>query len=175
MVRFDLFLATLNNIILKIGAALFILFLGFIIGRFTAKLSQKILKELEIDRIVANTIRFKIPLADLISFIIQFFVYSGAILLSLNQFGVGIKFLYFISMMVLLALILIIVTTIKDLIPNLLAAKEIKNKYTQGDMLKVGKIQGTIVEVTPTDIKIVTQQHDFMSIPNSYIKRHKKI
>lgn len=175
MVSLDVFLTKLNSVLVKIGSALFILFLGFIIGRFLAKLSHKILKELEIDRMVTNAIRLKIPIADLISFIIQFFVYSSAIILSLNQFGIGIKFLYFIAIIILLLLILFLVTTTKDLVPNLLAGPAIKKKFSQGDNIEIGNIKGTVVEITNTDIKIVTKQKDFMSIPTSYIKKKLKI
>lgn len=174
MVKLSTLLAKLNNILIKIASAIFILFLGFIIGRFLAKLSHKILRELEIDRMVAK-IRFRMPVADLVAFIIQFTTYSAAIVLSLNQFGLGIKFLYFISIIVLLALLLFIITTIKDLIPNLISSRKVKNRFSQGDKLKVGNIEGTIVEITKTDIRLVTRNHDFMSIPNSYLKRMLKI
>ena len=75
----------------------------------------------------------------------------------------------------LLALIIFIITSVKDLIPNLVAGPKIKKMYTQGDKLKVGNIEGTVVETTTTDIKIVTQHHDFMSIPNSYLKKKLRI
>lgn len=175
MVSFDTILSNINSILIKIASALFILFLGFIIGRFLSKLSHKILKELEIDKMVTNTMRLKIPTAELISFIIQFFVYSSAIILSLNQFGLGIKFLYFITIIVLLILIAFIITATKDLIPNIIAGKKIKGKFSQGDKLKIGNIEGTVVEVTNTDIKIVTREQDFMSIPTSYIRKKLKL
>lgn len=175
MVLIDTFLTRLNDILVKIASAIFILFLGFIIGRFLGKLSHKILKELEIDEMIANAIRVKIPLADLVSFIVHFFIYSVAIVLSLNQFGIGIKFLYFIVVIILLSLLIFIITTIKDLIPNLYAATKIKNKFAQGQKLKVGNIEGTIIEITNTDVRIVTKHDDFMSIPNSYLIKKLKI
>ncbi len=175
MVLIDTFLTKLNDILIKIASAIFILFLGFIIGRFLGKLSHKILKELEIDKMISNTMRVRVPVADLASFIIQFFTYSAAIVMSLNQFGIGIKFLYFIIIIILLALFIFIVTTIKDLIPNLIVGSKIKHKFSQGQKLKIGNIEGTIVEITSTDVKIVTKHEDFMSIPNSYIKKKLKI
>ena len=77
-----------NPWVVKIVAALAILLIGFVIGRFFGNISRIVIKELELNSIIRRKINIKFNLENYAYYIISFIIYIFAIDIALNQLGI---------------------------------------------------------------------------------------
>jgi len=77
----------LSDFTLNLIAAIVILLVGLVIGRFLGNLTRKVLHELELDKLLREQTRFKIPLEQFLGSLVKFIVYFIAIIFALDQLG----------------------------------------------------------------------------------------
>ncbi len=158
----------------RLIAAISILLMGLVVGRFLGKLIERILNELELDEVLKKHLGIKIPLEHLIGNIVKFIVYTIAIFLALNQLGLTTRLLYIILIIIFVILIIFIVFALKDFIPNVVAGFLIyQRKIVEiGDVIKTDSIKGKVIEISFIETRIKTKSNDIIVVPNVFLVKN---
>jgi len=161
--------STLSNVGIRVIAALIILLLGIILGRFLAKFIERGLRELEFNRFLKK-IGVNFPLAKWISSLTKYVIYISTFLLVLGQLGLTNTLINFILIILLISFVVYLVLILKDFVPNFIYGFYVKGKMElkEGDRIEIENIRGEIESLGFTDIKLKTKMGDTMFIPNSY-------
>jgi len=170
-----------NPWLLKIVAALAIIFLGLVLGKFLGSLSRKILKELEANNFIKNKLKSNFNLEGYTYYIFSFFTYLLAISLALKELGITAIAVYVISGIMILTAIIIIALSIKGVLPNLVAGfnMSIYKSFQEKDTIIIeeleGKpfnLEGKIIKIKPTETIILSGQQ-LIFLPNSILTKNK--
>src|SRR3989344_3175104 len=164
----------LSDFTLNLIAAIVILLVGLVIGRFLGNLTKKILHELELDKLLREQTRFKIPLEQFLGSLVKFIVYFVAIIFALDQLGLQTAILNIILAIILIALVIFMILAIKDFIPNLISGLMLhqKRNLKPGDRIIINNVEGEIINVTLIETKIRTRSGDIVYIPNSILTKN---
>jgi small-conductance mechanosensitive channel len=156
---------------IRLIGSITILLLGLVIGRFLSKLTAKIVKEIELNRILKGTTPFNFPLEQIISSTVRYIVYFIALILALNQLNLTKTVFYLVLGAILVILITFIIISIKDFVPNIIAGIIINRKRSLkiGDKIEVDSTKGKILEINLVETKIETKDKDIIWIPNSLL------
>ena len=167
-------LTGLNNVTLNLIAAIVILVIGLLAGRIISNLAKKILSELELDRILREQARIKVPLTQLISSVIKYVIYFITILMALNQLGLKSFILNAILTIVIVLLVIFMVLSLKDFLPNLTSGLFMyqKRNINPGDFIQVNNIEGEVLNVTLFETKVRTKNKEIVYIPNSVLTKN---
>lgn len=166
-----------SGIINTIAVTLIILLIGFIIGRLLGKVVQRLLHELEINRILKQATHLKFSVEKVAASFVEYFIYFIAIIMALNQLGIATTILYMIAGAIIIIAILSIFLGIKDFIPNFLAGLLIHRKkfIRVGDTIKVKGVKGKIIHINLVETRIKTKSGDIIYIPNSHLTKEEVI
>ena len=148
----------LNQNLLKMGFAILIFLVGFILGNISGKLLYKFLKEIEVNSILKNLTGLKLNLDHLISNIISYAIYFLALVAALEQLGIANIILYLLSAAVIIVILVSFFIAIRDFIPNLIAGFYLysKEKLKDGCKIEVEDIKGTLLHVDLLHVRIKT-------------------
>ena len=157
-------------------ASLIILLLGLVLGRFLGKLIQRILNELELNRILRKE-GIKLPLEEFIGSLVKYTVYVIALILALSQIGLTEIVLNILIIILLVLIIFFIILAMKDFVPNFSAGLYIhqKSMFKAGDKIKIRNTEGTVIRIGLVETKIITKGNDTIYIPNSLIIKNELI
>ena len=163
----------LGDFTLNLVASIVILIIGLIIGKFLSNLTKKILQELELDRVLKEQARIKLPLTQFISSIVKYVIYFIAIIAALNQLGLKSFILNSILVIIIVLLVIFMVLSLKDFIPNLVAGLFLyqKRNINPGEIIQVNNIEGEVLNITLFETKIRTKNHEIVYIPNSILTK----
>ena len=155
-------------------AAIAILLLGMVFGRFISKLLQRILQELELNRLIKDNFNSRFPMEQIASSVVKYVIYFVSIVLALNQLGLTQAIVYVVLVFILILLVVFIFIAIKNFVPNMLAGSTLmKNDIIkEGDKIDVAGIKGKIVRITLTETKVETKEKDLIWIPNGFLVKH---
>ena len=155
----------LNGLILSVVILLF----GFIIGRVVGKFVLRILHEFEVDKTLKNFTIVKFSFEQAISSFASFFIYFLAVVLALNQLGIGSFIFNIIVLGIMTIITLSVVLAIKDSVPNITSGFFIfrKHLFKKGDKIKIKGVTGIITEMNFMEVKIQTSKGDVIFMPNS--------
>ena len=164
----------LSDLTLNLIAAIVILLVGLVVGRFLGNLTKKLLHELELDRLLKEQTRFKIPLEQFLGSLVKFIVYFVAIIFALDQLGLQTAILNVILAIILISLVVFMILAIKDFIPNLVAGLILhqKRNIKAGEKIEVNNIEGEVINVTLVETKLRTKSGDMVYIPNSVLTKN---
>jgi len=167
MVKFDIPFTAI-----KLVAAITILLIGLILGRFFSKLVKKILKEVELNNIIKKEFKLDWPVEQFLVSFIRYLVYFVALVIALNQIGLAKIILYVILGGVLLFIVVFMILAIKDFIPNVVSGFLIQHRklLKKGDKIKVKDIEGKVVDITLTEIQIKSG-NEIIVVPNSVLSK----
>ena len=162
-----------SNLVVSLVAAIVILLIGLVIGRFLGNLVGKILRELEITKILKEE-KVKFPLEEVLSNGVKYVVYFIAVVLALNQVGLTSTVLNLLLGIVVVLIIIFIVLAFKDFIPNVMAGFFIHQRrdIKEGDNIRVKNIEGKIIDINLVETKIKTKGGDIIYLPNSYLTKN---
>lgn len=171
-----------NPWVIKSVAAISIILLGLVLGRFFGNLIRTILRELE-----ANTILKKLNIAFNLEgsayYIFSFLTYILAINLALKQLGITTIVLYVASGIIILLVVIISVLSIKGALPNLVAGWILlTNKpFPEGSRIQIQEIEGKpfhlegrIFKIKLTET-ILESNHRLIFLPNAILTKNKVI
>ncbi len=163
----------LSGIFTKLVVAVIIVLIGLVLGKILGKLIQKALHEVELNRIIKKAAGIKVSVEEIISTFITYFIYFIFIVMALNQLGLTTVVLHMISGAVLIIIIISVLLSIKDFMPNMFAGLFIHQKrfIKEGDILKVDSTEGKVVHINLIETKIETKQGDIIYIPNSLLTK----
>ena len=172
--RYEAFSSRLSDLTLNLIAGLVILLVGLVVGRFLGNLTRKVLHELELDRLLREQTRFKIPLEQLLGSLVKFVVYFIAIIFSLDQLGLQTAILNIILTIILIVMVVFMILAVKDFIPNLVSGLILhqKRNIKPGEKIEVNDIEGEVINITLIETKIRTKSGDIVYIPNSILTKN---
>lgn len=137
-------------------AAILIISLAVIIGKFTAGAISSIGQRVGLDH------------ADTLGKIAQNLILLTAIIIAIDQIGFEIMFLTTILNIILSAILFATALAFglgaKTSVSNILAAFYVRKRYKEGDLIKIGEIEGRIVKIDVTLVIIDTETGQ-LSIP----------
>ncbi len=163
----------INKTFIDLAQFISILIIGLVIGRFLGKLSYKLLHEFEVNRLLGKRLNVVVQIEKVASKFVQYSIYIMSFLYALKTANVSIKFLYYILVLILIILAIYIVLQVKDYIENLIIGIFFINKefLKTGQKIKIKNMEGTIIKITPTEIKLLTNEKDTLFIPNAVLMK----
>jgi len=167
-------LETAQSYIYTIGAGVVILLIGFGFGLLAKKLVKKVLKEIELNKIMAK-VGFTYDLEKWISSIIPYLIYLVTIVFFLDQLGITSVVLYLVVGAILMLVILTFLVGLKDVMPNFVAwvLLQRKSKIREGSRVEVREIAGRVEKVGYLETEIRTDSDDILYVPNSLFMKSK--
>jgi small conductance mechanosensitive channel len=157
----------------KLIVAIIILLFGFIIGRVVGKVVGKLLKELEISAILRKTVKLKIPVEEVVSEMVMYFIYFVTIIMALSELGLATSILNIILGAFMVIIVLAIFLSIKDFVPNFISGIYIHQKQSikEGDLIKINNIEGRVKTISIVETVVETKKGDTIYIPNSVLTK----
>jgi len=152
----------INNIII----ALVWLFVGLIIGHLVGRLIEKVMKEFQVDKKIKEKIGLRTSVEKLLSSVVSFSIYFVFVIIALNQVGITSLILNIISISVVLVLFISLLLLIKDLIPNLVAYRQISKSVPIDSLIEITSVKGKVLDITFSETQVETKHGDIIHIPN---------
>lgn len=151
-----------------------ILLIGFTLGILAKKIVHRILKEIELNKILSK-VGITYNLESWISSLVSFLIYLVTIVFFLNQLGITSVVLYLIVGGILMLIILTFLVGLKDIIPNFVAwiLLQRKGKIKEGRRIDVREISGTVEKVGYLETEIRTDSGDILYVPNALFLKSK--
>lgn len=169
-------LVFVNQIATRIIVGIIIFLVGLIIARILSKITQKVLKDFSLDGTVKKKTGIKTSFEQFISNSIFFVVMIIFLIISLNYVGITSLIINILSIAVILVVLVSLILSIKDNVPNILAHRVIRQKklITEGDTISMDTATGVIEEISLFQVKICNKE-DCIYIPNSlFLKKEFK-
>lgn len=163
-----------QSYIYTIVAGIVIILIGFGLGILAKKLLFRILKEIELNKIMSK-VGVRYDLERWVSSIISYAIYLFTIVVFLDQLGITSVVLYLITGGILMLIILTFLVGLKDVIPNFVAwiLLQRKSKVREGRRVEVREISGTVEKVGFLETEIKTDNNDILYVPNSLFLKSK--
>lgn len=157
--------------IIKLIGAILIILIGILISKFISKLFKKLITKLKLNQILKSTLNLDIPLEEFIATILKYVLYLVFLILALQHLGLATFILNAILIAILALLVIFIILTLKDLIPNITAGFLIHHRklINKGENIIVKDIKGKIIDITLTELKLESKNKDIIIIPNSVL------
>ncbi|HLC51931.1 MAG TPA: mechanosensitive ion channel domain-containing protein [Candidatus Nanoarchaeia archaeon] len=167
---FELAKEYLYSIVAGIG----ILLIGFALGMLAKKLIYRILKEIELNKIM-NKVGVTYDLEKWVSAIISYLIYLITIVFALNQLGITSIVLYIVVGGLMMLAILTLLVGLKDVIPNFVAwiLLQRKGRVIEGHHINVREIAGQVEKFGFLETEIRTENGDLLYVPNSLFLKSK--
>jgi len=165
---------TVQSYFYTILVGIVILLIGFGLGILVKKLLKKVLKEIELNRIM-NKVGVTYNLEGGISSIVSYLIYLITIVFFLNQLGITSIVLYLIIGAILMLIILTFLVGLKDVIPNFISWLYLqkKDKIKEGRKVEVKEIYGIVEKIGFLETEIKTENGDILYVPNSLFMKSK--
>ena len=167
-------LETAQAYIYTIGAGIVILLVGFGFGLLAKKLIKKVLKDIELNKIMAK-VGFTYDVEKGISLIVPYLIYLITVVFFLNQLGITSVVLYLVVGAILMLVILTFLVGLKDVMPNFVAwvLMQRGSKIKEGSKVEVREIAGKVEKVGYLETEIRTDSDDILYVPNSLFMKSK--
>ncbi len=167
-------LDVLQLYITKIAIGIVILLIGFGLGVLAKKLLQKILHELELNRIMSK-VGITHDLEKWVSSIASYVIYLITVMFFLEHLLIKSIVLYLFAGALLMLVILTFLVGLKDVIPNFIGwlFLQKKGKIKEGWRVEVKEISGIVEKVGYLETEIKTDGGDVLYVPNSLFLRNK--
>tara|TARA_Y100000310_G_scaffold89923_1_gene87052 strand:- start:15788 stop:16333 length:546 start_codon:yes stop_codon:yes gene_type:complete len=158
----------------KVIEGIAILLIGFTIGVLAKKVLFRILKEIEINKIMSK-VGITVKVDKIISSVVSYVIYLVTIVLFLDRLGIKSIVLYIVVGAILMLLILTFLVGLKDVIPNFAAWLIIQKKKNLrvGKRIEVSNIHGQVEKIGYLETEIKTDQGDILYVPNSLFLKSK--
>ena len=157
-----------------IAVGIVILLAGFGMGILVKKLIYKVLKEFELNKIMAR-VGITYDLETWVSSILMYLIYLMTLVIFLDHFNIGSIVLYVFLGAILMLLILTFLVGLKDVIPNFIGWLYIQRKgnIKEGHKIEVKEIAGIIEKIGYLETEIKTDNLDILYVPNSLFLKSK--
>ncbi|HLD00650.1 MAG TPA: mechanosensitive ion channel domain-containing protein [Candidatus Nanoarchaeia archaeon] len=151
-----------------------ILLVGFSLGVLAKKILQRILKEVELNKII-STVGINFNAETFLSSVASFIIYLVTIVLFLNHLNITSVVLYIVVGAILMLIILTFLVGLKDVIPNFIAWFHIQRqgKIKEGSKVEVREITGRVEKIGYLETEIKTEYGDVLYVPNSLFLKSK--
>lgn len=163
----------LSKVYSNFAVSIIILLAGFIIGKLVGRLVQKILKEVELNKLLKRTTGIRFAMDEILASFASYIIYIIAIIMALDQLGLADPVINIILIAIILIVIASIILGLRDLFPNIIAGIFIsqKRQISKGDKVRIGDVEGNIIEINMLETRIVTKKGDIIYMPNSLLTK----
>jgi small-conductance mechanosensitive channel len=163
----------ISSVTTNFVVAIIILLAGVILGRLVGRFIHKMLEEIEINRLLKRTTGIRFAMDEILANLVTFVIYFVSIVVALDQIGLASPLLRVISIAIIVMVIVSILLGVRDFFPNILAGIFIAQRrfLNKGDLVRVGGIEGEIIEVNIVETRIKTKKGDIIYIPNSILTK----
>ncbi len=163
----------ISSVTTNFVVAIIILLAGVILGRLVGRFIHKVLEEIEVNRILKRATGIKFAVDEILANLATFIIYFVTIVVALDQIGLASPLLKIVSIVIIIIVITSILLGVRDFFPNILAGIFIAQRrfLNKGDMVRVGEIEGEIIEVNMVETRIKTKKGDIIYIPNSILTK----
>ena len=174
MVNLEFLVKFINENSIKIIISISILLIGVVIGRFLSKLTYRILVYISLNKLLKDSIKLKLPIEEIISYIIKYVIYFLSLVIALNQVGIGDFAQQLILVLILIMIASIIFFALKDFVPNFVAGIIIhrKSSIKINDNIKILGVEGLVSEIDLLYTKVITKDKEIFIIPNSLMTKN---
>ena len=159
---------TAQSYVYIIAISLVILIVGFALGVIAKKILHKVLKEIELNKLMLRIgIMQNVEVG--ISTIISYLIYLVTIVLFLDYLGIKSIVIYIVVGALLMLLILTLAIGLKDIIPNFMGYLFLQKKglVKEGKIVDVKGISGKVEKIGVLETEIETEKGDVLYVPNS--------
>lgn len=158
----------------KLLIGIIILLIGFGLGILARKLALRILKEIELNRIM-NRVGVSYNLEKGVSSIISYVIYLFTIIIFLEQLEIKSIVLYLAAGALLMLVILTMFVGLKDVVPNFIGWLYLQKdeKMKEGYKINIREIAGTIEKIGWLETEIRTDNDDILYVPNALFLKSK--
>ncbi|PIN73560.1 hypothetical protein COV20_05040 [Candidatus Woesearchaeota archaeon CG10_big_fil_rev_8_21_14_0_10_45_16] len=161
-----------QNYLYTIISSVVILLVGFGLGILAKKFLSKVLKEVELNKIMSK-VGITSNVEKGISTIASYVIYLVTVLFFLENLGVTSYVVYLVVGGMLMLLILTLLVGLKDVIPNFFAWTILRRKVKEGSRIEVREISGRVERVGYLETEIKTENGDVLYVPNSLFVKSK--
>lgn len=164
----------LQSYFYTIATGIGILLIGLALGVFVKKLTFRVLKEIELNKIMSR-VGVTYNLEHGVSSVLSYLVYLIGIVLFLNQLGITSILLYLLVGAVLMLVVLTVIVGLKDVIPNFVAwvLLQRKGRMIEGYRINVKDVDGRVEKIGFLETEIRTDNGDLLYVPNSLFLKNK--
>lgn len=159
---FSTWLNSLLGYVPQILAALFILLIGFLLGNIVAVMVET----------GAKNASFSQPAS--IANLVKLSVFFISILIAVEQLGINIQFITTFIIVVFGVLLFGIALAFgygsKNLIANIVAARQAKQHFRLNEKLRIGDVEGVLVAITPTMLVLEVENGRIILPANSCLQ-----
>ncbi len=160
---FTLYPDVLTNIV----AGILIIGFGIFAGNILSVVAKKVFQSFEIDRILLD-LGLRFPVEELLAALIKYGLYLVGLLFGLAFLKLDQILLSIVLFSILGLLLLFILLSFRDFIPNFIAGLTIyfKGKLRLGDIVEIDTIEGKVIHMDMLEAKIRTTDGDVVIMPN---------
>lgn len=158
-----------SNVLTPLSVTVLILLIGFIIGRIAERLISRILYEFEVDKLFQKR-GVNLDVIALISKLVNYMIYFIAIVLALNELGLTAIIVNVSSGIILIAVIIFMLVSLKDFLSNFIAGIFLlrKRDIKKETKIKTHNLEGTVKKVGILETEIRTGKGDILFVPNTF-------
>ena len=164
-----------SPLFINILMAVLLLLLGIVIGKIAEKLLHKLFDLIEFNKFITKFTRIKGNTGKTVSRIIAYAIYILFIIFALNMVGITKTILVMIVIILIIVFVLLMIFGTNDLFTNFFAGIYIKfrDHIKIGDYIKIHdkekNIEGHVISVGTTNIRLETGKDEMVLIPNMAI------
>lgn len=159
---------SINDVLTKIITFIIIILLGLIISKVVSNLFRKLIKEFEVTKVLKKA-DIKFNPNKFIPSLSKYFIYLLTIIIALNAIGITKIVVRIIVSFSLSVLIIYILISVKDLIPNWYNGLKVKRKYKVGDKIKYKNIEGKIIYMNSVELQVQSKK-EVIYLPYKLVK-----
>tara|TARA_Y100000310_G_C20694913_1_gene824929 strand:- start:2378 stop:2905 length:528 start_codon:yes stop_codon:yes gene_type:complete len=161
------------DLLTNLTAGVLIIGFGIIVGNIVSVLARKMFESFELDRVLQD-FGFRFPIKDLLETIVKYGIYLGGLVWGLTFLGLDKIVLTIVLLIILGLLVLFILLSIKDFVPNFMAGVIVHftGKIKKGQHIKMESADGKVTEVGMLDIKIRMKDGDVVIIPHTLVAKN---
>lgn len=178
-----------NNSLVKEGAnvifspllsrlilAVFILLLGFILGRVLGLLVRRLLSDIQVDKHLRN-MGVKASLERLVGNAISIIIYIATVVISLNTLGLTSTIVTIIILGLVFVVVISFLLAVKDFFPNAISGVKlmVTDAFKVGDDIQIREVQGTITAIGLLETRLKTKHNEEIIIPNALFTKRRII
>lgn len=174
MANVEFLVKFINENSVKMIISISILLIGIVIGRFLSKLTYRILVYIGLSKVLRNSIKLKLPIEEIIGYVIKYIIYFLALVLALSQIGIGDFAQQLILVLIFIMVVSIIFFALKDFVPNFIAGIVIhrSSEIKVNDNIKILGVEGVVSEMDLLHTKVVNRSKEIFIIPNSLMVKN---
>ncbi|MCD6576041.1 MAG: mechanosensitive ion channel [Nanoarchaeota archaeon] len=144
--------------------------IGVIVTKMVTDAATDFFKRKDIKKMITK-MGYEEPIIELITMVIKYVFYFITFIIALSQFGFAKVVLDAIIILIALFIIIIILFSLKDFVPNAAAGIYLSTfkSIKKGDVLAIGGYMGKVVDINLVSITLEDETGRLTIIPNSNV------